>query len=122
MSYGRVRRSVKEKREIASWICVWALTVVSAKANVYFDGRVVSHGITLLEGSKKTLGLIHPGEYHFDTQAPERSARSRSRVPKAPSRARRMSADATSTSNGRLVATVSVASHRRTVALPDSTA
>jgi purine/pyrimidine-nucleoside phosphorylase len=45
---------------------------VSAKANVYFDGRVVSHGITLPDGSKKTLGLIHPGEYHFDTQAPER--------------------------------------------------
>lgn len=45
---------------------------VSAKANVYFDGRVVSHGITLPDGSRKTLGIIHPGEYHFGTQAPER--------------------------------------------------
>ena len=45
---------------------------VSAKANVYFDGRVVSHGITFPDGSKKTLGLIHPGEFHFGTQAPER--------------------------------------------------
>jgi hypothetical protein len=45
---------------------------VSAKANVYFDGRVVSHGITFSDGSKKTLGLIYPGEFHFGTQAPER--------------------------------------------------
>jgi hypothetical protein len=45
---------------------------VSAKANVYFDGRVVSHGITLPDGAKKTLGLIYPGEFHFGTQAPER--------------------------------------------------
>jgi len=45
---------------------------VQAKANVYFDGKVVSHAITLSDGSKKTLGLIHPGEYHFGTGAPER--------------------------------------------------
>jgi uncharacterized protein YaiE (UPF0345 family) len=44
---------------------------VSAKANVYFDGRVVSHGLTFPDGSKKTLGLIYPGEFHFGTQAPE---------------------------------------------------
>lgn len=45
---------------------------VAAKANVYFDGRVVSHTIVLADGSRKTLGLIHPGEYHFATGAPER--------------------------------------------------
>jgi len=45
---------------------------VSAKANVYFDGRVVSHGLTCSDGTKKTLGLIYPGEYHFGTRAPER--------------------------------------------------
>lgn len=43
-----------------------------AKANVYFEGRVVSHSIILPDGSKKTLGLIFPGEYHFNTQAAER--------------------------------------------------
>ncbi len=43
-----------------------------AKANVYFDGRVVSHSLTLADGAKKTLGLIYPGEYHFGTDAPER--------------------------------------------------
>jgi len=43
-----------------------------AKANVYFDGNVVSHSIVLPDGSKKTLGLIRPGTYHFGTAAAER--------------------------------------------------
>ncbi len=42
------------------------------KANVYFDGGVISHTLLFPEGSKKTLGLIRPGEYHFNTGAPER--------------------------------------------------
>lgn len=43
-----------------------------AKANVYFDGRVVSHSILFADGSKKTLGLIYPGKYHFGTAKAER--------------------------------------------------
>ena len=43
-----------------------------AKANVYFDGKVVSHSILFADGSKKTLGLIYPGTYHFGTDAAER--------------------------------------------------
>ncbi len=43
----------------------------SAVANVYFDGKVVSHAILLPDGKKKTLGLIFSGSYEFDTQAPE---------------------------------------------------
>ena len=43
-----------------------------AKANVYFDGKVVSHTITLEDGSKKTLGLIYPGQFHFGTEQAER--------------------------------------------------
>ena len=42
-----------------------------AKANVYFDGRVVSHTILSPDGSKRTLGLIYPGMYHFGTGAAE---------------------------------------------------
>ena len=42
-----------------------------AKANVYFDGKVVSHTILLPDGSKKTLGLIYPGKYHFGTDKAE---------------------------------------------------
>ena len=45
---------------------------VHTKANVYFDGKVVSHTVLMPEGAKKTLGLIYPGSYHFGTDAPER--------------------------------------------------
>jgi purine/pyrimidine-nucleoside phosphorylase len=43
-----------------------------AKANVYFDGKVVSHTLRFADGTRKTLGLIYAGEYHFGTDAPER--------------------------------------------------
>ena len=42
------------------------------KANVYFDGRVVSHAIVLPDGSRRTLGLIYPGPIHFGTAKAER--------------------------------------------------
>ncbi|HYG76550.1 MAG TPA: pyrimidine/purine nucleoside phosphorylase [Planctomycetota bacterium] len=45
---------------------------VVSKANVYFNGGVVSHTILLKDGSRKTLGLIFPGSYKFNTDAPER--------------------------------------------------
>jgi len=44
----------------------------NAKANVYFDGRVVSHTLVFSDGSKKTLGLIFPGKFHFGTDKAER--------------------------------------------------
>ncbi len=43
-----------------------------AKANVYFDGKVVSHTILFPDGTKKTLGLIYPGQFHFGTDPAER--------------------------------------------------
>ena len=45
---------------------------VHAKANIYFDGKVVSHSIVLEDGAKKTLGLIYPGSYHFNTELAEK--------------------------------------------------
>lgn len=42
------------------------------KANIYFDGNVVSHAIIIPDGSKKTLGLIYAGQYHFNTDSAER--------------------------------------------------
>lgn len=45
---------------------------VVCKANVYFNGGVVSHSVLFKDGSKKTLGLIYPGSYNFKTDAPER--------------------------------------------------
>ena len=41
------------------------------KANVYFDGKVVSHSLIFLDGSKRTLGLIYPGKFHFGTEKAE---------------------------------------------------
>lgn len=50
----------------------FAGVTVLTKANVYFDGNVVSHALEFADGAKKTLGLIYPGEYHFGTKAAER--------------------------------------------------
>ena len=42
------------------------VTVVK-KANVYFDGKVISRSVIFADGSKKTLGVMQPGEYEFST-------------------------------------------------------
>ncbi len=46
------------------------VTVVK-KANVYFDGKVTSRTLRFADGSVKTLGFMQPGEYEFNTGAPE---------------------------------------------------
>ena len=46
------------------------VTVVK-EANVYFDGRVTSRSIVFPDGSKKTLGVMLPGEYEFGTSEKE---------------------------------------------------
>jgi purine/pyrimidine-nucleoside phosphorylase len=45
---------------------------VLAKANVYFEGKVISHTLVFPDHSRKTLGVIHPGQYHFNTDKAER--------------------------------------------------
>jgi uncharacterized protein YaiE (UPF0345 family) len=47
------------------------VTVVT-KANIYFGGKVVSHTVLFNDSTKKTLGLIFAGSFHFNTDAPER--------------------------------------------------
>ena len=37
------------------------------KANVYFDGKVSSRTVKFSDGSQKTLGIMMPGEYSFNT-------------------------------------------------------
>lgn len=44
---------------------------VIPKANVYFDGKCVSHTVVFADGSKKTLGVIFPSSLVFNTGAPE---------------------------------------------------
>lgn len=46
------------------------VTVVK-KANVYFDGKVTSRTVLFPDGSKKTLGVMLPGQYTFNTGDPE---------------------------------------------------
>jgi len=50
----------------------FAGATVTCKANIYFDGKVVSHALVDASGRKITLGLIYPGSYTFNTAAPER--------------------------------------------------
>jgi purine/pyrimidine-nucleoside phosphorylase len=40
---------------------------VLTKANVYFGGKVSSHTILFADGSRKTLGVVLPGQYEFGT-------------------------------------------------------
>ena len=41
------------------------------KANIYFGGNVTSRTVLFADGSKKTLGIMMPGEYEFGTQDKE---------------------------------------------------
>lgn len=44
---------------------------VVTKANIYFDGNVTSRTVEFPDGSTKTLGVMLPGEYEFNTGKPE---------------------------------------------------
>jgi uncharacterized protein YaiE (UPF0345 family) len=44
---------------------------ITKAANVYFDGKVTSRTVLFDDGSKKTLGIMLPGDYEFGTEAKE---------------------------------------------------
>ena len=44
---------------------------VKKAANVYFDGKCVSHTVLFADGTKKTVGVIFPSSLTFNTAAPE---------------------------------------------------
>jgi len=44
---------------------------VVSRANVYFDGKCVSHSITLADGTQKSVGVILPATLTFNTGAAE---------------------------------------------------
>ena len=44
---------------------------VDKLANIYFEGNVISRNIFLEDGSRKTLGVMLPGKYEFNTDARE---------------------------------------------------
>jgi hypothetical protein len=49
----------------------WENATVVKKANIYFDGKVTSRTVFLADGSRKTLGIMLPGEYEFSTSTAE---------------------------------------------------
>lgn len=44
---------------------------IKTKANVFFDGKCISHAITLADGTKKSVGVILGASLTFKTDAPE---------------------------------------------------
>ena len=42
------------------------VTIVK-NANIYFDGKVTSRTVLFTDGTKKTLGIMLPGDYEFGT-------------------------------------------------------
>ncbi len=44
---------------------------VATQANVYFDGKCVSHSLSWPDGTKKSVGVILPATLTFSTGAPE---------------------------------------------------
>ncbi len=45
---------------------------VLTKANVYFEGKCVSHTVLFADGSRKSVGVILPSSLRFTTASPER--------------------------------------------------
>ncbi|MGH1537804.1 MAG: pyrimidine/purine nucleoside phosphorylase [Gammaproteobacteria bacterium] len=44
---------------------------VVKQANIYFGGNVTSRSLIFQDGSRKTLGIMLPGEYEFNTDEKE---------------------------------------------------
>ncbi len=44
---------------------------ITTKANVYFDGKCVSHSFTQADGTKKSVGVVLPSTLTFNTGAAE---------------------------------------------------
>lgn len=44
---------------------------VKKKANIYFDGKCVSHTVLFPNGTRNTLGVIFPAKLTFNTESPE---------------------------------------------------
>lgn len=48
-----------------------ANVTLNPQANVYFDGKCVSHSFTLADGTQKSAGVVLPAELTFNTGAAE---------------------------------------------------
>ena len=44
---------------------------ITTKANIFFDGKCVSHPVVLPNGEKKSVGVVMPSHLTFNTAAAE---------------------------------------------------
>lgn len=44
---------------------------IQTKANIYFDGKCISHTVFYPDGTRKSVGVIFPSQLIFTTEAPE---------------------------------------------------
>ena len=44
---------------------------ITREANIYFDGKVTSRTVRFPDGTRKTLGIMLPGDYAFNTDSKE---------------------------------------------------
>jgi|AntDeeMinimDraft_4_1070355.scaffolds.fasta_scaffold02615_3 uncharacterized protein YaiE (UPF0345 family) len=44
---------------------------VRKRANVYYDGQVTSREVETADGERRTLGIVLPGTYEFETESEE---------------------------------------------------
>lgn len=40
---------------------------INKSANIFYDGKVTSRSLEFEDGTRKTLGIMLPGEYQFNT-------------------------------------------------------
>lgn len=45
---------------------------IATRANIYFDGKCISHSLQLPDGSRKSVGVILPSTLTFSTTVPEK--------------------------------------------------
>jgi uncharacterized protein YaiE (UPF0345 family) len=65
----RASRIETPKQEVA--VSEFRNVTVVREANVYFGGGVTSRTLLFPDGSRKTLGIMQPGAYEFNTAAAE---------------------------------------------------
>jgi purine/pyrimidine-nucleoside phosphorylase len=44
---------------------------IATQANVYFDGKCVSHSLSFADGTRKSVGVVLPSQLTFKTAAAE---------------------------------------------------
>jgi uncharacterized protein YaiE (UPF0345 family) len=62
-----VQKTLQHTGEKGAPMSEFKNVTVVREANIYFDGKVTSRTVLFPDGSKKTLGVMLPGEFEFGT-------------------------------------------------------